>query len=367
MLETFGDFFVPLMKILDKLPNRAEQAGTVLLIFEQTYREELAPYQYSENQSGHIRWEHNVRWSREKLKLLGLLDAPKIGMWRLTEEGHQWLVEHPEATHLSANMPKTGQKKKQPSPIYTPKPRALQQESEDGFYSVLENKLPKLLQPILGSVPFDLAQRSNYLQIRLAGYSGSHYEISLRRSKLEIALHFESSAERSQTRLRAFKPYIEELNRKLNTVVYVGDFQQSRGWTKIQIEKLRHPLVPVSIKEDLDLICGFVTATFPILQQAYANDRKIHHNPKENGKLSDAPLRHNILDQEVEAIRSYLQGRTSTQLSDEKICDWVNFCYTFGMYSEGKDLFSLVSSNDVNPWYYARTKKIAKACETKVQ
>jgi hypothetical protein len=92
LLKAFGDFFVPLMRILDDLPNRTGRSGEILLLFEKTYRDKIVSDQYTQNQSGNIRWEHNVRWSREKLKLLGFIDAPQHGIWHLTENGHLWLM-----------------------------------------------------------------------------------------------------------------------------------------------------------------------------------------------------------------------------------------------------------------------------------
>lgn len=216
MIETFGDFIVPLMRVLDGFSSRTGKCQDVLRLFEKTYGDQITPHGFTRNKSGHIRWEWNVHWSRKKLNLMGFVDAPRTGIWRLTEEGHQWLAEHPNATHLSNEKPKTR---------------------------------------------------------RRAGASS---------------------------------------------------------------------LIPL-------------------------NDGKSHLLPVNKTMPAEAFPMHGILDREVETIRVYLQGRSSLQLSDEKLCEWINFCYTFGMYAEGKDLFSLVSGAEVNPWYYERTKKIAKACEQKAK
>lgn len=360
MLEVFGDFFVPLMRILDGLPSRAGKSGVVLTIFEQTYRDQIDPYQYTQNQSGNIRWEHNVRWSREKLKQIGFLDAPQTGIWRLTEKGHLWLMEHPEATHLSADESKSKRKNKVTPPVQ--KAVVIQPETKSGFLNALQEYLPGSLQPILGSVFYEFVQRSNYLQIRLAGFSGCHYEIILRRGEHEIALHFESSAERSQARLRGFEPHLDELSQSLKMPVLAGYFQ-SRGWTQVRIEKQAQPFSRGLVKEYADLVVNFMAITFPILEKIYANDGGVHRQSIDKEKLADASPLHRILDQEVETIRVYLQGRSSLQLSDEKLCDWINFCYTFEMYQEGRDLFSLINTSDVNPWYYERTRKLARLCE----
>jgi restriction endonuclease Mrr len=216
MLETFGDFIVPLMRVLDKFSSHTGKCQDVLRLFEETYRDQITQHGFTQNESGHIRWEWNVQWSRMKLKQLGYLDAPRTGIWRLTEKGHQWLIEHPNATYLSNEKPRTRRRARASSLI--------PHNNGESHFLAVDKTMP--------------------------------------------------------------------------------------------------------------------TEAFPM---------------------------HRILDQEVETIRDYLQGRSSLQLSDEKLCDLVNFCYTFGMYVEGKELFSLISGAEVNPWYYERTKKIAKACEYKVQ
>jgi hypothetical protein len=364
MLESFSDFFVPLMRILDRLPNRAGQNRDILHFFEQTYRQQIVPHQYTKNQSGNIRWEHNVRWSREKLKLLGFIDAPRRGIWLLTEKGHLWLTEHPEATHLSAEKPKSQRKNRMAPPPPARKVVTNQMISGGEFLVALQQNLPGPLQPIIGSVFYEFVQRSNYLQIRLAGFSGCHYQIILRRGKHEIALHFESSAERSQARLRGFEPHLDALSQALKMPVHAGNFQ-SRGWTQVWIEKQAQPLSLDLANEFTNLISRFVAATYPILQIIYGSNVKIHKRSVDKENLTDTSFMYRILDQEVENIQSYLQGRSVLQPSDEKLCDWVNFCYTFAMYAEGKDLFSLVSGSEVHPWYYERTRKIARVCETK--
>lgn len=72
-----------------------------------------------------------------------------------------------------------------------------------------------------------------------------------------------------------------------------------------------------------------------------------------------------VLSAQVAEIRAFLSGRAEHRPSDEKLCDWVQFCYTFGLYVEGRDLFALVNEADVNPWYLERTRKLARICSLK--
>jgi hypothetical protein len=72
-----------------------------------------------------------------------------------------------------------------------------------------------------------------------------------------------------------------------------------------------------------------------------------------------------VVSAQVTEIRAFLSGRAEHRPSDEKLCDWVQFCYTFGLYVEGRDLFALVNEADVNTWYLERTRKLARICSLK--
>lgn len=76
------------------------------------------------------------------------------------------------------------------------------------------------------------------------------------------------------------------------------------------------------------------------------------------------PRRYVVLDAELVRLRNFLRGR-SERPSDEKLCDWVHFCYTFELYAEGCELFRLVDPTSVNPWYYERSKRLAAICTMK--
>ena len=71
---------------------------------------------------------------------------------------------------------------------------------------------------------------------------------------------------------------------------------------------------------------------------------------------------HNILDQQIDQIKGYLRGRLAPP-SDELLCEWVHFCYTFQLYQEGAEIFKLINPTAVNPWPYERAKRLAKVCQ----
>ncbi len=74
-----------------------------------------------------------------------------------------------------------------------------------------------------------------------------------------------------------------------------------------------------------------------------------------------------LVIEQIHRIEKFLDGRSDVRASDEQLCDWVNFCYLVELYEEGRDLFKLVAAEGVNPWYFERTRKLAKICELRAR
>jgi hypothetical protein len=366
MLRKRSEYEIALMLLMVTLPELKGVGNVIQNQFEKIYHDQIPPEDFVDLPSGVSRWRKEVQWSRYQLVKKGLMDAPQTGIWRLTEKGRQWLNDQQEIVQTVRNDAETINENVSLLPTVSDKQASTQQEPNEDFLITLKESLLGSLPSLFGHVPIEFVRRSNYLQIRLGDFPGCHYEIILRRSKHEIALHFESSAERSQARLRGFEPHIEEISQSIEMPVHAGNFQ-SRGWTQVYIEMQAQPLVPGVVKEYTDIILRYITATFPILQKIYSNEGGGYRSAIGKEKRAEDPHLHKILDQEVEVIEAYLQGRSSIQISDEKLCEWVNFCYTFEMYKHAINLFSLIGQGEVNPWYYERTKKIVKACEQKVK
>jgi hypothetical protein len=86
-----------------------------------------------------------------------------------------------------------------------------------------------------------------------------------------------------------------------------------------------------------------------------------------NNQLSSDINSHlQVLQKEIDTIRLFLLGRLENHPTDEKLCDWVLFCYTAEMYLEGRDLFPLINQDSVQSWYFEKTKKLARLCSLKV-
>jgi len=209
MLENFSDFYVPLLHELNELPNRTGVPSNVLRIIKNKYGDQISQSQLENNKNGTQKWIYNVRMCYVHLRKRGFVESPSTGIWKLSEIGYDWLVNHPNATHL----------------------------------------------------------------IGISNFNGK-------------------SAQRKVVR-------------------------QGRSF--------------VGIGEPYQV------------------------NPK-----------YKLLDNELEMIKGFLSGNNSFQPSAEKLCDWVQFCYLFEMDIEATELFTFIEANDVNDWYYERTKKIAKVCSRKV-
>ncbi|MDL1895066.1 hypothetical protein FBQ82_02225 [Anaerolineae bacterium CFX7] len=89
--------------------------------------------------------------------------------------------------------------------------------------------------------------------------------------------------------------------------------------------------------------------------------------PTRRRAIADSQRQQELLLGRISEINQFLEGRTVSRPTDEQLCDWVNFCYSFEMYPEGAELFRLVTRENVNEWYYERTRKLAKICELRAQ
>ncbi len=85
-------------------------------------------------------------------------------------------------------------------------------------------------------------------------------------------------------------------------------------------------------------------------------------------KKTELPDRHylKIIKRLVVEIKSFLNGTSASVPSEEKICQWIDYCYLFEMYWEGAELFHRVSPDAVSEDLYRRTKKIAEACKNRL-
>ncbi len=203
-------------------------------------------------------------------------------------------------------------------------------------------------------VELNARQRRNYVQLRADAFPGSHYEVALHRTDYEIGLHFESSKDQSLRRLAAFRLQVGHLTESYGETVQAEVWREN--WGRVFVE---HPLEELEW-DDIDhlgwRVGRFIDLTYPILCDAYMGGPG-----SRPPSVTPAHETYALLDAELDAIRQFLLGR-GARPSNERLCDWVHFCYTLALYSEAADLFRLIDPAQVNSWYYERTKRLAKIC-----
>jgi len=102
MLGPYSDYLVPLLKVMDDLPKRMGRGEDILARFEAQYRHEIPDHAYRlESKSGKMYWVRCIYNIQGKARELDLIESPSRGLWRLTEYGHKWLLDHPDATHFT--------------------------------------------------------------------------------------------------------------------------------------------------------------------------------------------------------------------------------------------------------------------------
>jgi len=68
---------------------------------------------------------------------------------------------------------------------------------------------------------------------------------------------------------------------------------------------------------------------------------------------------------EIQEIRSFIRGDIESELSQEKLCFWVWFCYQFGLFWEGSIVFRRINTLKVAPPLYQIIKKMGVICENR--
>ena len=102
MFGPYSDYLIPLLKILDGFPQRMGRGEDVLALFKVQYHHEIPEDAYRvAATSGKMYWVRCVYNIQGKARKLGLVENPSRGLWRLTEYGHKWLIDHPDATHFT--------------------------------------------------------------------------------------------------------------------------------------------------------------------------------------------------------------------------------------------------------------------------
>jgi hypothetical protein len=226
------------------------------------------------------------------------------------------------------------------------------------FLDQLESQLATILPADVKTHQFKTVRRGNLLQWHPTAMGACHYEVRLARDYHEIGLHFEGNPDRNELRRQAFEPHLDELSAQLNQSVRADPW---KNWARVWIKL---PLVPPSsalADQYAGWLARFIEVTLPILESTVPARKTPRAKPQPVVPVQDSGY-HAALDREVGAIQSFLQGRSDQRPSDEKLCDWVQLCYILELYAAARDLFRLINPTDVHPWYFERTKKLARIC-----
>lgn len=100
---------------MSELPDGQGEAAEVCRLFEEKYGH-LIPDEHRQLRSdGFPEWEKKVHWGRYQLKEYGLVDAPRRGIWRITEAGRRWVEENPDAKRIKGRARRSPRKSRKRS------------------------------------------------------------------------------------------------------------------------------------------------------------------------------------------------------------------------------------------------------------
>lgn len=232
----------------------------------------------------------------------------------------------------------------------------------DEFLAQVAEYLPAQLPPQASHGEIKLAPRRNWLQIAYAQFPRSHYELRLARGFDEVAFHLEGHRDDNLARLAMLAPHQKELAAALGHSVVAEPWGQN--WARLAMDLPPAPWTDSRAQKYATLLARFIEVTYPVVQEAFLavpSRRRSRARVKPPPTASAEGQAHAVLDQQLVQIRTFLQGR-SARPSDEVLCDWVQFCYTFELFDEGYELFKLIGPSAVNEWFYGRTRKLAQVC-----
>lgn len=375
MARSEFNYELALLKLMDSLPDRQGLVEHILKLFEQRHRTDIPSDHFSRNASGYIRWEHRVQWTRQRLINLGLMDAPRRGVWRLTEGGHRWLRDHPDATRFTDDVLRS--KSIDDEVVAATLPATLPEDDEDllfasqlayePFFRIIIAYLKEhVLADFKDCKPKGYIKR-NILSFNIPDFSGCHYQLRLGRSEHEIGLHFASNANKNISRSRPFEAQLDDLSRQVGQRLEIIQWNGDLRWTRLCCVLPTAWLSEETARKYGEIFVSFIAATFSLLSQIYEADADgkrtrlssaltaARANPDLSGPFA-------ILEREIKSIHDFLGGRTAHRPSNEQLCDWVQFCYKFEMYMEARDLYALIDPSQVNAWCLERARKLAKIC-----
>lgn len=113
MFENRVDYTIALLKLLEMVPENSGRSSQIQQLFFEIYQNEISAEDRQKLTSGGYRWAKEVQWSRYECVKKGLMDAPSIGIWRLTDKGKLWIQTQKDMENIGPiEMPLRTRKKK---------------------------------------------------------------------------------------------------------------------------------------------------------------------------------------------------------------------------------------------------------------
>lgn len=242
-------------------------------------------------------------------------------------------------------------------------PSRLKPAERQVFFQKISQRLSNESPQTFGSAKYRFPDRENWFEIHFPNLRG-YYSLRLARQFDEFAYFFPGNTQAAELFAQQLTPHLATLSEQMEyPVTVVPNYWQT--WGRLGFET-PHGVVSnhneliafeITYARQLD---RFVRATYHQLGALLT--RRANVQPGEKADLSNKfQPQTQILAARIDSIRQVLGGSTVTP-SDEVLCDWVHFCYDFGLYKDGQILFTFVTSEHVHPWYYERTKKLARLC-----
>jgi hypothetical protein len=235
------------------------------------------------------------------------------------------------------------------------------------FFERITKYLTKEIPETFTSAKYHIPNFVNWFEIRFPKIKG-YFSLRLARQFDEFAYFFAGSTPAAELFAQQLVPYLPVFSEKMECPVTVSS-SYWQTWGRLGFE-LPPGLVSKSDEQNPIEIAyarklgRFIQVTYPQLV-TLLKPRSNPPPPEKATSSKNIQPQIQILEVHVDSIRQVLSGSIDIP-SDEMLCDWIHFCYDFGLYKEGQMLFSFVTSEHVNPWYYERTKKLARLCSIRL-
>lgn len=238
----------------------------------------------------------------------------------------------------------------------------LRPEDRKVFFQNITQILSNEFAETVATAKYRYPDRENWFEIHFPNLKG-FYSLRLARQFDEFAYFFPGNTKTAEKLAQQLTPQLTDFSEQMDYPVAVSP-RYTRTWGRLGIELpsgiVREHDEQVALEITYARQLGrFIQITYRSLMELQA--QRPNNKPKKYDFKNVAQPQIQLLVTRLDSIRQVLNGSMATP-SDEVLCDWVHFCYDFELYKEGQMLFTFVTTDQVNPWYYERTKKLARLC-----